>query len=237
MRAVTNRDRPVARPAIRRQGYAQLRQSRGSRENRLDPQCSGRLQSSSGVRERTPEYPRVGVGGPCSLLRTVWRIAGSAVETEPNGTAFSMGNRCRRERRIGAVTAFEWALSATRRRDEVSSAVTAASAATAARARPRLRRPPRRPMTAKPVVATRAMIAMTTATTVTSAGAVHHVVHNDRRSSRSAHAKRGAKADDAIADRRIGGARAWREARARMGVAAARCAHAKTGRAAVPLRG
>jgi len=61
-------------------------------------------------------------------------------------------------------------------------------------------------MTAKPAMATRAMIAMTTATTVTSAGAVHRVVHDDRRGSRSAHAKRGAKADDAIADRWVGGA-------------------------------
>ena len=41
-------------------------------------------------------------------------------------------------------------------------------------------------MTAKPAVATRAVIAMATATTVTSADAVHRVVHDDRRSRRRA---------------------------------------------------
>ena len=105
-------------------------------------------------------------------------------------------------------------------------------------------------MTAKPAAVTCAVIAMTTATTVTSAGAVHRVVHDDRRSSRSTHAKRGAKADDAIADRRVGEAdrgsaqrerseaeSAARSARENDGAAAKPSVGNETGRAAVPLRG
>ena len=87
----------------------------------------------------------------------------------------------------------------------MSSAVMAASAAGAARASPRLWRLLRRPMTARPATATRAMIAMATATTVTSADAVHRVVHDHRRISLSSHAQHDAKADDAMADRQVGG--------------------------------
>ena len=133
-------------------------------------------------------------------MRHLHRGCVGCEETAPSGASEGenshekrWGNRSRRERRIGAVTAFEWSLSATRRRDEVSSAVTVASAATAAPTRPRLRWLPRRPVTAKPAVATRAVISMATATMVTSAGAVHRVVHDDRRSRRRVHAQRGAR--------------------------------------------
>ena len=89
-----------------------------------------------------------------------------------------MGNRSRRERRIGAATALEWAASATLRRDKVSSAVTA-----------------------KPAAVTRAVIAMTTATVVTDAGAVHRVVHGHGRRSPARSCKHGAEATGGTEDR------------------------------------
>ena len=149
------------------------------------------VKQQSGAKRRSMSrqvVEKAGSARACALLqRAVWGVENRRLRRRDRAerTAYSMGNRSRRERRIGAVTALEWALSATLRRDEVSSAVTAASTATAAPTRPRLRRPMRRPMTAKPAVATRVVIAMTTTTMATSAGAVHRVVHDDRRSIRS----------------------------------------------------
>ena len=161
-----------------RQGYEK---PRIAPENTLVPRSCCPPLSSPGVLERTPGYSRAGVGGACSGLRPVWSRNAEGRQDSQKSKKERRGNRSRRERRIGAVTALEWALSATLRRDEVSSAVTAASPATAAPTCPRLRRLPRRPLTAKPAPATRPMIAMATATTVIGASAVHRVVHDDRR--------------------------------------------------------
>ena len=109
-------------------------------------------------------------GGACSGLRPVWRIAGSAVETEPDLQRFRWGNRGRRERRIGAAAACERRGVPARTGAVVPAGVTAASAAGAARSRPRLHRLPRRPMTAKSAAATRATITMEIATIVTGGG-------------------------------------------------------------------